>query len=62
MNEFDELRKLFREEEPVRPEAEPRAAAIAAAMERFERISRPAQEAGDGVVAALPRRHRNVPR
>ena len=29
MNEFDELRKLFREEEPVRPEAEPRAAAIA---------------------------------
>ena len=58
MNEFDELRKLFREEEPVRPEAEPRAAAIAAAMERFERIPAPAQDAG--FAARLRNRMANI--
>lgn len=44
MNELEDLRKLFREEEQVQPDAVSRADAIAAAMARFEKISVTAQE------------------
>ena len=44
MNEADEYRKMFREEAPVRPDAQARDEAITAAMARFAEISARPQE------------------
>ncbi|MFN4140433.1 vWA domain-containing protein [Aestuariivirga sp.] len=44
MNELDDYRRLFREEEPVRPDEGGRAEAIDAAMAHFGKISVPSQE------------------
>ena len=46
MNELDAYKRLFREEEPIRPDEDSRADAIAAAMARFEKISPNVQETG----------------
>jgi Ca-activated chloride channel family protein len=46
MTDFDDYRKLFRDEVPLRPDAARRAEAIAAAMVRFEEISARSQETG----------------
>ena len=49
MNELDEFRRLFREEKPIRPDANSRAEAVSAALARFERISASTQENGNPV-------------
>lgn len=49
MNELDEFRRLFREEKPIRPDADSRAEAVSAALARFERISASTQENGNPV-------------
>ena len=46
MSELDVYKRLFREEEPIRPDEDGRADAIAAAMARFEKISPNVQETG----------------
>lgn len=58
MNEFDDLKKLFRDEAPPRPDDGARAAAIAAAMAHAERISAASQEAG--LAARLRNRMANI--
>jgi Ca-activated chloride channel family protein len=58
MNEFDDLKKLFRDEAPPRPDDGARAAAIAAAMAHAERISAAHQEAG--LAARLRNRMANI--
>jgi Ca-activated chloride channel homolog len=46
MNELAPYKRLFLEEEPIRPDEDARADAIAAAMARFEKISPNVQETG----------------
>lgn len=58
MNEFDDLKKLFRDEAPPRPDDGARAAAIAAAMAHAERFSAASQEAG--LAARLRNRMANI--
>lgn len=58
MNEFDDLKKLFRDEAPPRPDDGARAAAIAAAMAHAERISAASQEAE--LAARLRNRMANI--
>ncbi len=58
MNEFDDLKKLFRDEAPPRPDDGARAAAIAAAMAHAERFSAASQEAG--LAARLSNRMANI--
>ncbi len=58
MNEFDDLRKMFREEVPPRAAEAARADAVSAAMAHFEKISAPAQEAG--IAARLRNRMANI--
>ena len=58
MNEFDDLKKLFRDEALPRPDDEARAAAIAAAMAHAERISTASQEVG--ITARLRNRMANI--
>ncbi len=58
MNEFDDLKKLFRDEAPPRPDDGARAAAIAAAMAHAERFSAASQEAG--LAARLRNRIANI--
>jgi len=58
MHELDDLKEIFRNEAPVRPDESARAAAIAAAMAHAERISVPPQEAG--LAARLRNRMANI--
>ena len=58
MNEFDDLKKLFRDEALPRPDDGARAAAIAAAMAHAEHIFAASQEAG--VMARLRNRMANI--
>jgi Ca-activated chloride channel family protein len=58
MNEFDEMKNLFRDEALPRPDERSRAAAIAAAMAHAERISAVSQEAG--AMARLRNRMANI--
>lgn len=58
MNELDDLKDLFRNEAPMRPDDGAREAAIAAAMAHAEKISVAPQEAG--LVARLRNRMSNI--